>query len=164
MALPKPAVNETPTSFPTYPDLKGKVALITGSSRGIGAATARRLAADGASVVINYFGSADLAHELAQQINTEGIGKAVAIKADMSSTAEGARLVQETIQRFGRLDILVLNMGMTKNTALSDISEKEYDDVFTMNVKVPLFVAKAAAPHLQSGSYLGSRITEPIET
>lgn len=131
--------------------LAGKVALVTGSSRSIGAAIVRRLADDGASVVINYLGSAESAHELVQHINTEGKGTAVAIKADVSSTADGSRLVEETVQHFGRLDILVLNAGIMRNGALGEISEGDYDEHFDINVKAPLFMVKAASSHLQRG-------------
>lgn len=132
--------------------LSGKVAIVTGSSRGIGASIARRLATDGASVVINYFGSAQAAEDVVQEINTEGKGKAVAMRADVSSVAEGVRLVNETVQHFGKLDLLVLNAGLMNNGALSELDEKSFDDHFNINVKVPLFMVKEAAKHFHSGA------------
>lgn len=131
--------------------LSGKVALVTGSSRNIGAAIAKRLADDGASVVINYNGSEAAANELVEKINEEGNGKAVAIKADMSSLADGTRLIEETVQHFGQLDILVLNAGYMNNKPLDAIDEKLFDDTFNVNVKVPLFMVKTASKYLKAG-------------
>ena len=142
--------------------LAGKVALVTGSSRGIGAAIATRLAADGVSVVVNYLSSGSAADALVQQINATGRGKAVAIKADMSSVADGTRLVDETVQRFGRLDILVLNAGIMTDALLADIDEKQFDDQFAVNVKVPLFITKAASKYLTSGAFLYYHIYAPV--
>lgn len=132
--------------------LSGKVAIVTGSSRGIGASIAKRLASDGASVVINYFGNAGAANEVVQQIESEGKGAAVAIRADLSSTTEGTRLIDETIQRFGKLDILVLNAGLMRNNPLEALDEQTFDEHFNINVKVPLFMVKEAAKHLKSGT------------
>lgn len=137
--------------------LSGKVALITGSSRNIGAAVAKRLADDGASVVINYVGNEAAANELVEKITEEGKGKAVAIKADMSSLAEGTKLIEETVQHYGRLDILVLNAGLMGNKPLDAITEKDFDDHFTVNVKVPLFMVKTASKHLKAGMSSGCR-------
>ena len=134
--------------------LAGKVAVITGSSRNIGAAIAKRLADDGASVVINYNGSKDAAEELAQKINEEGKGKAIAIQADVSSLADGNRLIEQTVQEFGQLDVLVLNAGMMNNTSLDTITEKHFDDHFNINVKVPLFMVKTATKYLRAGEFL----------
>ena len=142
--------------------LAGKVALVTGSSRGIGAAIATRLAADGVSVVVNYLDSAAAADALVQQINAAGRGKAVAIKADMSSVADSTRLVDEMVQRFGRLDILVLNAGIMTDALLADIDEKQFGDQFAVNVKVPLFITKAASKYLTSGAFLYYHIYAPV--
>lgn len=132
--------------------LSGKVALVTGSSRSIGAAIVKRLAADGASVVINYINSADAAQQLADEINGEAKGKAITIKADVSSTSEGRRLVEETVQHFGQLDILVLNAGYVEMLALENLTEDEFDRHFAVNAKVPLFMVQAAARHFKSGT------------
>lgn len=132
--------------------LSGKIALVTGSSRSIGAAIVKRLAADGASVVVNYLNNAAAAHKLADEINTTGQGKAITIKADVSSVDEGRRLVEETVQQFGRLDILVLNAGYVEMLALNSLTEEEFDKHFAVNAKVPLFMVQAATKYLTAGS------------
>lgn len=131
--------------------LAGKVALVTGSSRSIGAAIAKRLAADGASVVVNYINSAEAAQQLVDSINIEGNGTAVAIKADVSSVAAGRTLVEDTVARFGRLDVLVLNAGYVEMQDLEHLTEDEFDKHFAVNAKVPLFMVQTAAQHLQEG-------------
>lgn len=131
--------------------LSGKVALVTGASRGIGAAIAKRFAADGASVVVNYKGSKKLAEDIVQSINDGGIGKAVAVQANLAVVEEGRRLVEETVKAFGGVDILVLNASSIYNTRLEETTEDQYDDAYNTNVKVPLFMIKAAAPYLKSG-------------
>jgi len=90
--------------------LTGKVAIVTGSSRGIGRAIAERLGKDGASVVVNYVRNADRSREVVSAIETAG-GRALAVRADMSQIADVRRLFQETLDQFGRLDILVNNAG-----------------------------------------------------
>lgn len=132
--------------------LAGKVALVTGSSRSIGASIAARLAFDGAAVVINYTTSAAAADALAASINAAGRGRAVAIQADMSSVAEGRRLVQETVEKLGRLDIVVLNAGYMVNEPLAELQEDEFERHFGMNVKVPLFQVQEAAKHMGPGA------------
>ena len=132
--------------------LTGRVALVTGSSRSIGAAIVKRLAADGASVVVNYVNNAEAARQVVDSINHEGKGKAVAIKADVSSVEAGRTLVEETVARFGRLDVLVLNAGYVEMQDLEHLTEDEFDKHFRINAKVPLFMAQAAAKHLQGGA------------
>ena len=131
--------------------LAGKVALITGSSRNIGAAIAKRLADDGASVVINYNSSQGAADDLAQKINEEGKGKATVIQADISSLQDGVRLVEQTVEKLGQLDILVLNAGLMHVSTLDAITEKHFDEHFNINVKVPLFMVQSASKHLKAG-------------
>lgn len=104
--------------------LSGQVAIITGSSRSIGAAIARRLADDGANVVINYANNANAADHVVQEINAKRAGAAIAIKADVSSIAAAKSLLDETIKAFGRIDFLVLNAGIMGSKVLSDIDEE----------------------------------------
>ncbi|EIN06451.1 short chain type dehydrogenase [Punctularia strigosozonata HHB-11173 SS5] len=146
--------------------LTGKVALVTGSSRGIGAAIAKRLGADGANVIVNYSGNTKVAADVVDAINSQrGDSKAaVAIQADLS-TVQGAKdLLQKSINAFGHVDILVLNaaiMGVHKCT-LPEVDEAFYDQHFTMNVKVPFFMVQAAAPQLRDGGrivFLSSTLT-----
>jgi len=132
--------------------LAGKVALVTGSSKGIGAAIAKQYASDVAHVVINYVSSADVANALVKEINAEGKGKAVAIQANVSTIPEAKRLLKETLDAFGGLDILVLNAGMMKNEVLAGVTEQDFDDHFNTNVKVPLFMTQAATQYLKKGS------------
>src|SRR5450432_1139663 len=113
--------------------LQGKVALITGSSKGIGAAIALRLAQDGASVVINYASSAAPAEALVKRIEAEG-GKAIAVQADVSNPAEIAKLLSATTEAFGPLDILVNNAGVYKFLPLEAITVEHIDKHFNLNV------------------------------
>lgn len=133
--------------------LAGKVAIVTGSSRSIGAAIARRLARDGASVVVNYKGNAGAAQEVVASIASEGKGKAVAIQGDMTSLADAKRLIEEGVKAFGtgHLDILCLTAGLMGNAVLQDITEADFDAHFDINVKVPLFMTQAAVKYMGPG-------------
>ncbi len=131
-------------------NLQGKVALVTGSSKGIGAAIAQRLAADGASVVINYSRGAASAESLAQRIQSAG-GKAVAVQADLSKPDEAAKLISAAIKAFGRLDILVNNAGVYKFLPLEAITVEHIDQHFNLNVKALLLATQAAVPHFGPG-------------
>lgn len=114
--------------------LSGKVALVTGSSRGIGAAVAKRLAADGANVVVNYSGSAPAADAVVQELTAARAGSAIAIRADVSTVKGNEELVAATLSAFGRIDVLVLNAGIMRNSTLPDIDEALYDQHFNINV------------------------------
>jgi 3-oxoacyl-[acyl-carrier protein] reductase len=126
-------------------NLQGKVALVTGSSKGIGAAIAQRLAADGASVVINYARSSVPAEALVQRIQSAG-GKAIAVQADISNPADIGKLISATKQSFGRLDILINNAGVYKFLPLEAITVDHIDKHFNLNVKALLLVTQAALP------------------
>lgn len=132
--------------------LQGKVALVTGSSRAIGAGIVKRLAADGAFVVVNYVNNAEAANAVVDEIHATTPGKAIALKGDASSVADSENLVEETVKQYGKLDILVLNAGMMDPKLLKDVDEKSYEDHFNMNVKVPLFTVKRATKYLQPGT------------
>lgn len=121
---------------------KGKVegpgcALVTGSARGIGAAIARALAADGHNVVVNYTseGSAQAAGELAERIEAEHGVQARAVQADVSSYDEAGALVEAAIQAFGHIDVLVNNAGITRDTLLMRMSEEQFDGVLSVDLK-----------------------------
>jgi len=131
--------------------LSGKTALITGSSRSIGAAIATRLAADGANVVINYVNGAKAADEVVAAINAKGAGVAKPIQADVSSVAGAKALVEKTLEAFQSIDILVLNAGVMDLQLLENIDEANYERHFNTNVKGPLFLTQAASPHLKAG-------------
>ncbi|KAG6917618.1 hypothetical protein DXG01_001849 [Tephrocybe rancida] len=130
--------------------LEGKVAIVTGSSRGIGAAIAQRLAGDGANVVINYVSNENRAVEVVNEIKSTGKGGAVAIKADASTIAGGKALVEETIKVFGKVDILICNAGIMGSKVLADVDEKFFDDHINNNIKGPFFLAQTVAPLLPS--------------
>ncbi|HRC43101.1 MAG TPA: glucose 1-dehydrogenase [Nitrospira sp.] len=130
--------------------LKGKVAIVTGSSSGIGRAIAERLAQDGAMVVVNYHVHVEKAREVAAGIQARG-GVAAVIQADMSRVAEAQRLVQETVHQFHRLDILVNNAGRFIPKQLVDTTETEFDAIIALNAKGPYFAMQAAAKVLDDG-------------
>jgi 3-oxoacyl-[acyl-carrier protein] reductase len=119
--------------------LSGKVAIVTGGSRGIGKAICLRLAADGAKVVVNYSSSSFSAEEVVQAI---GSSNAIAIKADVGNVSEIQHLVDETVSKFGKIDILVACAGIMPLNELEKVTEGEFDSVFGINVKGPLFLAQ----------------------
>lgn len=133
--------------------LSGKVAIVTGSSKGIGAGIAERLAADGAKVLINYSRSAADAEAVVQRIVAAG-GEAVAFKADISRPAEIAPLIEAAIQTFGRLDILVNNAGVYKTDSLDTLSAESFDEHFNLNVRGLLLTTQAAARVMNAGSVI----------
>ncbi|KAG6831075.1 hypothetical protein H0H92_012999 [Tricholoma furcatifolium] len=144
--------------------LNDKVAIVTGSSRGIGAAIAQRLAEDGANVVINYVSNAQRADDVVSEIKAKGKGAAIAIKADASTISGGKQLVEETIKAFGKVDILICNAGIMGSKTLAEIDEKFFDDHFNINVKGPLFLAQTVASLLPSPGgriiFFGSSLTD----
>lgn len=119
--------------------LAGKVALVTGASKGIGKAIVETLNARGASVVINYSRDAAPADELVKKF---GADRSHAIRADVSSVTESQRLVSETVARFGKIDILVLNAGVLPNKDLASTTEEDFDRTFGVNVKGPYFITQ----------------------
>lgn len=126
--------------------LAGKVALVTGASKGIGAGIAKRLAADGAAVALNYATDADAANAVAEAITNAG-GRAVAIQGDVANAVEVARLLAETSAAFGPLDILVNNAGVYRAMPLSEFTEDEFHREFNTNVLGPLLVTRASLAH-----------------
>ncbi|WP_239478732.1 SDR family NAD(P)-dependent oxidoreductase [Lichenicola cladoniae] len=132
-------------------DLSGKVAIVTGSSKGIGAGIAERLAAQGASVVVNYSRSAEDAARVVDRIVAKG-GVAFAIKADIANPAEIQPFVDAAIARFGRLDILVNNAGIYKIDTLDTLTAASFDEHYNLNVRGLLLMTQAAARVLSEGS------------
>ena len=124
--------------------LNGKVAVVTGASKGIGAAIALQLADAGAAVVVNYAKSPEQAESVVAKIKAGG-GKAKAVKADLSNPSEAKRLIDAAISAFGRVDILVNNAGVYEFASLAEINEEHYNRIFDLNVKGLLFASQAAA-------------------
>jgi 3-oxoacyl-[acyl-carrier protein] reductase len=131
-------------------NLKGKVALVTGASRGIGRAIAERLARAGAAVVVNYANSAGEAQKVVAEIKSKG-GNAFAIKVDVSRVTEVVRLFDESIAHFGKLDILVNNAGIAFIKSVADTTEADFDRIFNLNVKGTFFACQQAATRLADG-------------
>jgi 3-oxoacyl-[acyl-carrier protein] reductase len=123
--------------------LTGKVAVVTGASKGIGAAIAEELAHEGAGVVVNYATSADLAEAVVARIVAAG-GKAKAICADVRQPADGRALIAATVAEFGQIDILVNNAGVYEFLRLHDVTEEHFDRLFSLNVRGLVFVTQAA--------------------
>src|SRR5271169_5209104 len=133
--------------------LNGKVAIVTGSSRGIGRAIAERFAQDGAAVVVNYARSAGEARDVVAGIEAKG-GKAVAIQADTSSVADIRRLFRETLAKFGHVDIVVNNAGAVPAAGpqpIAEITEDSFDWSFALFARGPFFVMQEAARALPEG-------------
>jgi glucose 1-dehydrogenase len=137
--------------------LAGKVAIITGSASGIGQGIALRFASEGASVVIDYRGSADQAEATRAQIEAAG-GKAITLQADVSKSAETERLVDETWKQLGSCDILVNNAGVEKHAAFLDVTEADYDMVLGINLKGAFFLTQAFVKRLSRAKLPGSVI------
>jgi len=118
----------------------GKVALITGSSKGIGAATAKELSSLGANVVINYSSSAAPAETLAQELG--GPDRAIAVKADVSKISDLEELVKKTVEKWGKIDILIPNAGILPMRDLENTTEGDWDRCFGVNVKGVYFLCQ----------------------
>jgi 3-oxoacyl-[acyl-carrier protein] reductase len=129
--------------------LQGKIAIVTGASRGIGRAIAESLAGAGALVVVNHHASAEQAAETVV-IERAG-GRALAVQADVSSVAEVRRLVETTVAQLGGLDILVNNAGVGNRTAMADMTEREFDWTMSVNARGPMFAIQAAVPRMRDG-------------
>jgi 3-oxoacyl-[acyl-carrier protein] reductase len=131
--------------------LKGKVAVVTGASKGIGAAIAKSLAAEGASVVVNYASSKSGADAVVSAI-TAGGGKAVAVHGNVSKPAEAQGIIDAAIKNFGHLDILVNNSGVYEFSPIESFTEEHYNKIFNVNVLGLLLTTQAAVKHLGEGA------------
>jgi 3-oxoacyl-[acyl-carrier protein] reductase len=147
--------------------LEGKIALITGGSRGIGAAIAKRLAADGAKVAITYTKGADAAASVVKEIERAG-GKALAIQADAADAGAGKAAVEKTVATFGRLDVLVNNAGTAIPKTFEEATLEEMDRVLDINVRGVFVATQAALKHMKSGARIimigsaaGERVVVP---
>ncbi len=132
-------------------ELKGKVALVTGASKGIGAEIVKAMAAEGASVAVNYSSDSSGADRIVKAIKEKG-GNAIAIQANVASVADARRLVSETVAEFGRLDILVNNAAAYDMAAIEDITEEEFHRHFNINVLGPIILIQEALKHFSEGS------------
>jgi len=144
--------------------LEGKIALITGGSRGIGAAIAKRLAADGANVAITYTKGADAAASVVKEIERAG-RKAIAIQADAADAAAVKAAVEKTVATFGRLDVLVNNAGTAIPKTFEETTLEEMDRVLDINVRGVFVATQAALKHMKSGGriiMIGSSVGERV--
>jgi pteridine reductase len=132
----------------TEASLESKVALVTGAARRVGAAIARRLHAAGASVVIHYRGADADAAQLEKELNAARAGSAVKVKGDLLAPVAPKALVDAALQRYARLDFLVNNASAFYPTALGQIEPGHWEELMGSNLRAPLFLAQAAAPHL----------------
>jgi 3-oxoacyl-[acyl-carrier protein] reductase len=147
--------------------LEGKIALVTGGSRGIGAAIAKRLAADGAHVAITYTKGADAAASVVKEIERAG-GKAIAIQADAADADAVKAAVEKTFATFGQLDVLVNNAGTAIPKPFEEATLEEMDRVLDINVRGVYVATQAALKHMKSGgrvitigSAVGERVAAP---
>jgi 3-oxoacyl-[acyl-carrier protein] reductase len=146
--------------------LNGKTALITGGSRGIGAAIAKRLAADGANVAITYAKDASAASTVVKAIERDG-GKAVAIQADAADVEAVKGAIEKPVATFGRLDVLVNNAGTAIPKTFEETTLEEMDRVIDINVRGTLAATQAALKHMKSGGRIisiGSAVGERVQT
>src|SRR5256886_17193152 len=144
--------------------LEGKIALITGGSRGIGAAIAKRLAADGANVAITYTKGADAAASVVKEIEHAG-RKAIAIQADAADAEAVKAAVEKTVATFGRLDVLVNNAGTAIPKTFEETTLEEMDRVIDINLRGTFVATQAALKHMKSGgriSTIGSAVGERV--
>ena len=146
--------------------LKGKVAVVTGASKGIGAAIAKALAAEGASVIVNYASSKAGADKVVSAITAAG-GKAVAVGGDVSKAAEAQGIIAAAIKNYGRLDVLVNNSGVYEFAPIEAVTEDSFHRMFNINVLGVLLTTQAAVKHLGAGGSIinigsgASRVTPP---
>ncbi len=126
--------------------LTGKVAVVTGASKGIGAAIAKHFAAEGASVVVNYSSSKEGADKIVNEITKKG-GKAIAVQANVAKKSEIEKLFSEAKKSFGKVDILVNNAGVYEFAPIEDVTEEHFDKMFDLNVRGLVLASKESVKH-----------------
>jgi 3-oxoacyl-[acyl-carrier protein] reductase len=144
--------------------LSGKIAVVTGASKGIGRGIAKGFAAEGASVVVNYASDRSGAEAVVADISKAG-GKAIAVRADVSKTADAHSLIETAVRNFGRIDILVNNAGIYPLAPIESMDEEKFHQVFNVNVLGLLLVTQAALKHMRAGASIiniGSAITSAL--
>ena len=127
--------------------IDGAVVVVTGGARGIGRAIAEELGREGARVVVNYARSKEAAEDLVAQLQQNGSPGAVAIQADVSDAAQAAKLIEETLQQFGRIDVLVNNAGINVDRSLKNLTPEDWDKVIKNDLSSYFYTTKAALPH-----------------
>ena len=128
-------------------ELEGKVAVVTGAGRGLGRAIAEELADSGAQVVVNYSKSKEPAEEVVKGISNGSEDRAVAIQADVSDAKQASRLIEEAVERFGRIDILVNNAGINVDKTLKKMTPEDWDTVVQVDLNSCYYTLNAAMPH-----------------
>ena len=139
----------------TADNLKGRVALVTGGSRGIGAAIARDLAQAGAAVAVNYRAQADEANAVIEELRRAG-AKAIAIQADVSQAAEVAKMVARVTSELGPVDILVNNAGIAMTRSVDDLTEADFDQTIAVNLKSVFLCTQAVVRRMQAAGRQGN--------
>ncbi|KAI0381227.1 hypothetical protein F5Y04DRAFT_86116 [Hypomontagnella monticulosa] len=136
------------------PSFRGKVAVITGASKGIGKASAIALARLGATVVINYSSDEQAAQDALAEVQKQAAGEARLIRADVSTLAGVQSLVKQTVDAYSKIDILIANAGVLPMKDLEHTTEADFDRTFAINVKGPYFLSQAVVPYMSRGSHI----------
>jgi NAD(P)-dependent dehydrogenase (short-subunit alcohol dehydrogenase family) len=132
--------------------LEGRVAVVTGASRGLGRACAEELAREGAAVVVNYFTNQDMAEELVGQIVSAG-GRAIAVRAGVGHPDDCKALIDKTIETYGQIDILIANAGVNRDRSLKRMSIDEWNEVINTDLNSAFYCTSAALPHMTERNY-----------
>ena len=142
-------MSETSVEIQLPPNLfQGKTAVVTGASRGVGRATALRLAEAGANVVVNYLSREDAANEVAALCEQKGVG-AIAVQGDVSEWKDAHNIAAKTIEKFGKIDLLVLNAGIWEGAPIEEMSEELWNKVLNTNLKAAWAMSKACVPSMK---------------